>query len=573
MRNIVVAMTALAALVSLVACGGGGGNNNNNQPSITISPATANIQEGASLAFTASVFNSSSTAVSWQVNGIMGGNSTVGTIDTNGNYTAPAIVPTPASVTITAVLATNSAVSGNAIATITAVQFNNSSLKGNYVFSLSGIDVNGFTFYALGDVTADGNGNITAGEGDWNDVSSGYIQPTGITGTYSVGSDGRGTLMLNVPGIGTFGYAFALRVSGNASMIEVDNAVINASGLLETQTTTGLAAPSGTYAFEFSGQKLSGTPLQSIGLFNLLNGSLGGLQDLNLGGNTSTNQSLSGSYSSADSFGRGTGTFSASTGTSDMVYYVVSNQRFRLLCPDALTFFLGGADVQNLSTPFNGNYVVNTSANTQAGISYTLMQFNASNGGIASGFYDVNDTGTIGQSSLSGSYTAAPNGHLSGSFSVSGSALPFTMYLVSGTQAYYLDLRTSAIGGGNVYAQNLPTTTNSAWVGSYALQQSGYFLNPLNAANSTTINGQISADGNGNLSGTLDFNEPSNVYVSQSASGTYSVGTTAPGRTSVSITTPLGTRTYIAYIVTDQQLQMIEVDSNLVSGGENVRQF
>lgn len=573
MRNIVVAMTALAALVSLVACGGGGGNNNNNQPSITISPATANIQEGASLAFTASVFNSSSTAVSWQVNGIMGGNSTVGTIDTNGNYTAPAIVPTPASVTITGVLATNSAVSGNAIATITAVQFNNSSLKGNYVFSLSGIDVNGFTFYALGDVTADGNGNITAGEGDWNDVSSGYIQPTGITGTYSVGSDGRGTLMLNVPGIGTFGYAFALRVSGNASMIEVDNAVINASGLLETQITTGLAAPSGTYAFEFSGQKLSGTPLQSIGLFNLLNGSLGGLQDLNLGGNTSTNQSLSGSYSSADSFGRGTGTFSASTGTSDMVYYVVSNQRFRLLCPDALTFFLGGADVQNLSTPFNGNYVVNTSANTQAGISYTLMQFNASNGAIASGFYDVNDTGTIGQSSLSGSYTAAPNGHLSGSFSVSGSALPFTMYLVSGTQAYYLDLRTNAIGGGNVYAQNLPTTTNSAWVGSYALQQSGYFLNPLNAANSTTINGQISADGNGNLSGTLDFNEPSNVYVSQSASGTYSVGTTAPGRTSVSITTPLGTRTYIAYIVTDQQLQMIDVDSNLVSGGENVRQF
>lgn len=572
MRSIVVAMMALAALVSLVACGGGG-SNNNNQPSITISPATANIQEGASLAFTASVVNSSSTAVSWQVNGVMGGNSTVGTIDMNGNYTAPAFVPTPASVTITAVLETNSAVSGNAIATITAVQFNNSSLKGNYVFSLSGIDVNGFTLYGLGDVTADGNGNITAGEGDWNDVSSGYIHPTGITGTYSVSSDGRGTLMLDVPGLGTFGYAFALRVSGNASLIEIDDAVINASGLLETQTTAGLAAPSGTYAFGFNGQKLSGTPFQSIGLFNLLNGSLGGLQDLNLGGNTSTNQSLSGSYSSADSFGRGTATFSASAGTSEMVYYVVSNRRFRLLCPDALTFFLGSADVQNLSTAFNGNYIVSTSANTQAGISYTLIQFNASNGTIASGFYDVNDTGTIGQSSLTGSYHTASNGHLSGSLSVSGSALPFTMYLVSGTQAYYLDLRANAIGGGKVYAQNLPSATNSAWVGSYALEQSGYFLNPLNAANSTTINGQVSADGNGNLSGTLDFNDPSNVYPSQSASGTYTVGTTAPGRTSVSITTPLGTRNYIAYVVTDQSLQMIEVDSNLASGGENVRQF
>jgi hypothetical protein len=201
------------------------------------------------------------------------------------------------------------------------------------------------------------------------------------------------------------------------------------------------------------------------------------------------------------------------------------------------------------------------------------MQFNASNGNISSGYYDVNDTGKIGQSSLTGAYTGDSTGHITGSFSVSASTLPFTMYLVSGSQAYYLDTRTNATGGGNVYAQSTAVTTNAEWVGSYALRQSGYFLVPLTPANSTTVSGQISADGNGNLSGTLDFNNPSNVYPSQTATGTYAVGTTAPGRTSVTITTPLGTRTYVAYIVSDQRVQMIEVDNNLASGGENIRQF
>jgi hypothetical protein len=33
--------------------------------------------------------------VTWQVNGVTGGNASAGTIDANGLYTAPAVVPTP----------------------------------------------------------------------------------------------------------------------------------------------------------------------------------------------------------------------------------------------------------------------------------------------------------------------------------------------------------------------------------------------------------------------------------------------------------------------------------------------
>ncbi len=571
MKRFVLSMIALALIVPLIACGGGGGNNN--PPSITVTPATVNVQEGATAAFTANVMNSSNTAVTWQVNGVTGGNTTVGTIDSTGLYTAPAAIPNPATVTITAVLQADSTVTGNAIATITAVQFSNASLKGNYVFTLSGIDVNGFTFYAAGVVTADGNGNITGGEGDWNDASTGYFESTGITGTYSVDGDGRGTLNITAPGVGTFGYAFAIRVGGNAGMNEIDNNVINATGLLEAQAA-GATAPSGTFAFGYNGIDGLSNAFQSIGLFNLQNPTVGGVQDLNFNGAITTNQTLTGSFSAIDGLGRGTGTFAASTGSSDMVYYVVSNQRFRFVCPDANAFFLGSADQQNLTTPFSGPYVISTSANTQSGISYTLMQINVSNGNISSGFYDVNDTGTVGQSSLTGAYTADPNGHLVGSFTVSGSTLPFSMFLVSGAQAYYLDQRNNAVGGGNVYAQSVAVTNNAAWSGSFALRQNGYFVSPIiTPGNSTTISGQLSADGNGNLTGTLDFNDPANVFPSQSASGTYAVGQTAPGRTTVAITTPLGTRNYLAYIVNDQRVQMIEVDNNLVSSGENIRQF
>ena len=580
MRQSVLAAAALLIVSILSACGGSGGSNNNNPPTVAVSPATANVLEASTQQFTATVTNSSNSAVSWQVNGVAGGNSSVGTIDTTGLYTAPVIVPNPASITVTAVLQANTSITGNAIITITAVQFNNSSLKGNYIFSLSGIDVNGFPFYAVGAVTADGNGNITGGEEDLNDVSSGYLQTTSVTGNYSVGSDGRGTLNLN-SSIGSFSYAFAIRALNNAGLNEIDNNVINATGNLEQQVATGVAAPAGNYAFGFTGSGLNcGGAVNSIGVFNLGSSSVGGLQDVNCNGVITQSEMLSGSYTGIDGLGRGTGLFSASTGNAGFVYYVISANRYRFMCPNAATFFLGSADLQTKSSfagsDFNGSYIVSSSANTQAGVSYTLIQLNASGGNVSSGYYDVNDTGTVAQSSLTGAYSVAANGRINGSFSGSGVSLPFSMYLISPTQAYYLDQRTGATGGGNVYAQGPSVTNDAAWAGSYATEQFGYFIvgGAIRAGNSTSVSGQISADGAGTLAGTLDFNDPANVYPGQVLQGTYSVGTVAPGRTTVAITAPTeGTRNYVAYIVDQSRVLLLETNSNVVSSGDAIRQF
>ena len=578
MRRVVLAVCALLVVGALTACGGSGGNNNNN-PSVTVSPATANVQVAGKQQFTAAV-TGASTAVNWQVNGVAGGSSSTGTIDSTGLYTAPLIVPTPASVTVTAVLQADASVTGNAIVTVTAVQFNNSSLRGNYIFSLAGIDGNGFPFYAVGAITADGFGNITGGEEDLNDVSSGYLQVTSVSGTYNIGSDGRGTLNLN-SSLGSFSYAFAMQALNNAGLNEIDNNVINATGTLEQQSATGITAPSGNYAFGFAGSGLNcGTGANGIGVFSLSSGNLSGLQDLNCGGTITQSDPLSGYYSGVDGLGRGTGLFSASTGSAGFVYYVISANRYRFMCPNAATFFLGSADLQTkpsfVATDFNGSYVVSTSANTRAGVSYTLIQLNASGGNVPSGYFDINDTGSVGKGTLNGAYGVEPNGHITGSLTASVASFPFSMYLISPSQAYYLEQQPTGSGGGNVYAQGSSVSSNAAWVGSYATRQFGYFIfgGSVRPGNSTSVSGQISADGAGTLAGTLDFNDPSNIYQGQVLQGTYSVGTLAPGRTIVAITTAAdGTRNYVAYIVDQGRVLLLETDTNLAASGDAVRQF
>jgi uncharacterized protein (DUF1800 family) len=71
-------------------------------PAVTISGASQ-ARLGSSVQLTATVSNTSNTAVSWQVNGVAGGSSTTGTISSAGLYTPPVTIPNPNTVTITAV--------------------------------------------------------------------------------------------------------------------------------------------------------------------------------------------------------------------------------------------------------------------------------------------------------------------------------------------------------------------------------------------------------------------------------------------------------------------------------------
>lgn len=86
--------------------------------SVTLNTHNVAVDTNRTLQFSATVVNTTNTAVTWQVNGITGGSSTTGTIDANGLYTAPATVPTQPKVTVTAISVADPTKSDSASVTI-----------------------------------------------------------------------------------------------------------------------------------------------------------------------------------------------------------------------------------------------------------------------------------------------------------------------------------------------------------------------------------------------------------------------------------------------------------------------
>ena len=93
--------------------------------SLSVSPQAAFVQTLATKPFSASVQGSSNQVVTWQVNGVTGGNIAVGTISSSGLFQAPESVPSNTSgqtvtVTVSAISQANMSVSGSAIVTVTS---------------------------------------------------------------------------------------------------------------------------------------------------------------------------------------------------------------------------------------------------------------------------------------------------------------------------------------------------------------------------------------------------------------------------------------------------------------------
>ncbi len=109
----------LTIVVSVVGCGGG---NPSPPPPVTVSvsPSSSIVLLGNSQQFTATVTGTSNTNVNWSVNGIVGGNSTVGLISSGGLYIAPKDLPTASSVTIAATSVADSTAKSSATVTITS---------------------------------------------------------------------------------------------------------------------------------------------------------------------------------------------------------------------------------------------------------------------------------------------------------------------------------------------------------------------------------------------------------------------------------------------------------------------
>lgn len=144
-KRTLLAMAALAGTLAQLSCGGG--SSTVYITAINITPTSAQVGINTTADFTATVelsnnttqttgtTTSTNTSVSWQVNGVTGGNSTVGTIVSSptdnqvGEYTAPGVVPSTnngqvtitatANQTVTTGTTTSTVTSNNATVTVT----------------------------------------------------------------------------------------------------------------------------------------------------------------------------------------------------------------------------------------------------------------------------------------------------------------------------------------------------------------------------------------------------------------------------------------------------------------------
>jgi hypothetical protein len=106
---------------------GGGSSPPPSGPTITsvnISPMSVSLQTSQPQQFTGIVNGTGNfdPSLQWFVNGISGGNTIVGTVDSNGLYNAPTQLPNPTTVTVKAVSAADSSKSASAEAAIRAIQ-------------------------------------------------------------------------------------------------------------------------------------------------------------------------------------------------------------------------------------------------------------------------------------------------------------------------------------------------------------------------------------------------------------------------------------------------------------------
>jgi len=109
-----VGVGLLSGALVLVGCGGGSQSSPVvPQPLVTVNGASQ-VRLGSTAQLTATVTGETNTSVTWQVNGISGGSSAVGTISAAGLYTPPTAIPATDPVAITAVSVAAPTVTGTA---------------------------------------------------------------------------------------------------------------------------------------------------------------------------------------------------------------------------------------------------------------------------------------------------------------------------------------------------------------------------------------------------------------------------------------------------------------------------
>jgi hypothetical protein len=546
---------------------------------VTVSPTHTIVSVGQHEQFQETVEGTKILGVTWSVSGTGCSGAACGTITSTGLYTAPATVPDPAIVIVTATAKADPTRTASAIVTIAPSA--NSKLTGPYAFQFMGFDANG-VYQSVGSFTANGQGKLTLGLEDINHTN-GPSTNVKFTGTYQVGNDNRGVMTFTTAS-GTHTFKFAIDQLGKQGrFIEFDSSGVRGSGVIKRQNPAAFdpSAFSTGYVFSLAGVDSSGLRAAALGLiFPDGSGFISGSSlDVNDGGSVpSTFATFNGTYTVAPS-GRGTLTLiipGLGSGVFNFVFYVVSTNEFFLQSIDPLgtnnLIFAGPAEIQTgtpfLGGSFHGPSVFNMSGVTGTSASDdTVGQFVFTGTSGVTVRFDENKGGqiTIG-GQLTGAFSLELNGRGTLNLNNPSTGMPtiWFIYATAPNQGFVMDASSASVGVGDLQPQlEIPPSSNSDILGNYVFASGEPTVSkaPLFSGVSS-FDGGADQLGQGVVSGTEDISKSGANTPNVTLAGKYNVSRVSNnGRGAILFTLPSG-ETIAVWVVNPSAVVGLDVDSS-----------
>ncbi len=448
----------------------------------------------------------------------------------------------------------------------------NGTLNGMYAFAYSGYgydSTKGQTYHLVivGSVVSDGNGNITGGEADWNDAGFGAIHDQITGGSYSISSNGLGSMTLNYATLGTVEVGIATGTPGEMRIIGLNPAGSMGywgSGEVQQQNPSAFnfAVLAGNSAFSGQGFDSKGNPFAFAGTATGdSSGNNNGVEDINDFG-TLYNLTFTGTATSGiDANGRYTRHIVRSDGVKlDQVVYLISASN---------EFFSGintGGSVYTAShLPLSGAPFNNASLNApsvfrgarQASPSGTLCSeaevglLNPDGNGNINVTVDQNECGTVIHqvTSSGGMYAVAANGRTSMTL---GDGSNLVCYLAAPNEGFCIDTE-NARPFGDLFEPQIGSGFGNA---SFA----GQFLGGTLPVYVVGVFDQLDTNftnGIGTFTSTYTQSGQSGTVPNQTLNGTYAVDSTG-GITISQGSNPI----YYGYIVSPTEVVLISLDAN-----------
>ena len=454
--------------------------------------------------------------------------------------------------------------------------FSNATLSGQYAYQVSGFDFASnanLPFREAGVFTADGKGKITSATDDLAEGVSLLSDPA--TGSYTIASDGTGSITLNFS-TNVF-VTFAVTVTSSSKLLLTVPVISplglpTGAGIALKQDTTALATvPSGNFAFGSHSVSTTQGSSAIVGAFAVNGGVVSGKEDV-LRAGALLSHTLTGLFNTPDASGRGTATLTNElSATSTFNYYLVNANIMFLFNTDNGINGIGRAEKQSTASfglsSLTGNYAFGSHGDT-ASLDFvnTVGRFTAGGDGtITAGAFDSVQDGTPASNvAYTGSYTLAPNGRAVLSLApTSGSAVEQVAYLVSPARAFFLVNDTAKVEDGTFDAQSTAAFSNSSLSGTFAFLTHGVdSVGPFDRL------GTMASDGAGNLKLNYVFTEPGSASQTASPTGTYSVASN--GRATGSVTNLSGNLVF--YLISASDGYLLQADSATEVAGSFTKQ-